>query len=213
MNKSKNRHLDVEIIRLYNTGKGVYAIAKALGIKPRGVYYRLDLNGVETRSISESMVGRPKSQEHRKSVSEVRRAKGVAKGSLNPNWRGGVSPEHEKIRHNADQMLWKKAVKERDGYCKSCGDRKKLHAHHILPFATHPHLRTSIENGITLCKGCHTKLHRGAKSTCRELLETLPVNDEGNQQPSPKGKVQRLCTAPERDDIVQTRSNAVSKEA
>ncbi|WP_416360620.1 HNH endonuclease [Burkholderia gladioli] len=45
--------------------------------------------------------------------------------------------------------------------CQHCGDARggNLHAHHILPFATHPELRVDVSNGITLCKPCHKAVH------------------------------------------------------
>lgn len=217
MNASKNKHLDVEIIRLYNTGKSAYEIAKLLGIKSRGIYYRLGINDVETRSISESSVGRPKSLEHRISVSKVRKAKGVAKGSLNPNWKGGKTSQMEALRKSDKYVAWRIKVFQRDNYtCQGCFDDRggNLEGHHILPRSSFPELIFVVKNGLTLCEDCHKKVHsKGAKSTCRELLETPTVNDGGNQQPSPQGKVQRLCTARESDDIVHARSNTVSTKA
>lgn len=59
------------------------------------------------------------------------------------------------------------AVKNRDERkCRwpGCSSTKKLQVHHILPWASHPLLRTSIANGITLCK----KHHQGIKGS--ELL-------------------------------------------
>jgi len=200
---SKHKHLDIEIIRLYDTGKSAYAIAKALDLGHSTVDYRLNINNVKKRSISEASVGRPKSEAHRKVLGENRVKSGVAKGSRNPNWQGGVSTEHDKIRHNTEQKLWKRAIKERDGACMSCGSRERLHAHHILPFSTHPHLRTAISNGITLCKKCHKALHKRTKSIWGELLETPNVKTRAiSSRACESRKVQRLCTPPERDDIV-----------
>ena len=192
MNDSKYKYLDNTIIIMYTGGKSMANIAKELGLYSSMVGYRVKILGI-SRSISESLVGQAKSKSHRKTLSENRINSGVARGSKNPNWQGGVSTEHDKIRHNIEQRLWKRAVKERDGACMSCGDRKNLHAHHILPFSTYPHLRTAINNGMTLCKKCHVALHKGVKFHSDELLETLTVNDEGNQQPSVQStKVQRL---------------------
>lgn len=58
--------------------------------------------------------------------------------------------------------LWSQAVRKR-GYCEYCGKRPPevvLHAHHIFSrrhFAT----RWDIQNGISLCNGCHLyKAHK-----------------------------------------------------
>lgn len=50
---------------------------------------------------------------------------------------------------------WRVSVRTRDGYrCRRCGRRAKS-IHHLLQYATHPHLRLSVENGIVLCRKCH----------------------------------------------------------
>jgi hypothetical protein len=89
-------------------------------------------------------------------------------GANNRNWKGGVTPEHLKIRWSQDMKNWRKKVFERDSYtCQECGikggwDREKkikitLNADHIKPFATHPDLRLDLDNGRTLCLDCHKK--------------------------------------------------------
>lgn len=54
---------------------------------------------------------------------------------------------------------WSRAVRARDGRCMLCGSTDSLHAHHILPKATHPELMLCVENGKTLCYACHKKEH------------------------------------------------------
>lgn len=57
---------------------------------------------------------------------------------------------------------WAKNVKKRDKYsCKKCGSKKQITAHHILPWRDHPNQRFNINNGITLCRECHLKVHSG----------------------------------------------------
>lgn len=78
-------------------------------------------------------------------------------GDKNPNWKGGVSSENERIRNSEKYILWRKLVFERDGYkcqiCKKIGGN--LNAHHIKSFSEYPELRFDVNNGITLCKDCH----------------------------------------------------------
>lgn len=189
MNASKHRHSDGIIIHGYsNLGKSAYDIARALGLAVNIVDYRLKVNGVKKRSISESLVGKPKSKEHCESISRVRIEKGLAKGDRNPNWNGGTSSEYDKkmaaIKRSPAYKEWRKAVVS-VGFCKACKCSSELEAHHILPKSEFPNLIHDVDNGVCLCKACHRKLHsKGLKSTCRELRETLTVNDEGNPQPS-----------------------------
>jgi len=77
----------------------------------------------------------------------------------NPNWRGGVTPEHYKVRKSTKYKEWRVAVFERDNYtCQECGEKGGyLHADHIKPFALYLKLRFDLSNGRTLCIPCHRK--------------------------------------------------------
>ena len=58
---------------------------------------------------------------------------------------------------------WVSLVKERDKYiCQHCGckDKKKMQAHHIVPWKDSVELRFELSNGMTLCRSCHTKEDR-----------------------------------------------------
>jgi hypothetical protein len=82
-------------------------------------------------------------------------------GSNSPNWKGGITPENQRVRTSATYKEWRKSVFERDNYtCQKCGKRGgELHAHHIRSFATNPKLRTDLKNGTTLCLHCHLSFH------------------------------------------------------
>jgi hypothetical protein len=55
---------------------------------------------------------------------------------------------------------WRAAVRRRDGYrCKRCRSRRRLHVHHIRPWAEFPTLRFEPANGLTLCRACHRQMH------------------------------------------------------
>lgn len=97
-------------------------------------------------------------QEVRLKISESKR------GSKNPNWKGGISPQNVIIRNSMEMRLWRQSVFERDGYtCIWCGAKNgngkniTLHADHIKPFSLFPELRFAIDNGRTLCVECHKK--------------------------------------------------------
>lgn len=103
-----------------------------------------------------AMLGRKRPIEERIKISQSMR------GEKGPGWKGGVSSINNTIRGTIEFRLWREAVFARDGWtcqkCKQIGG--KLHAHHIKPFAKYPELRFSIDNGITLCKNCHSVEHR-----------------------------------------------------
>jgi hypothetical protein len=69
-----------------------------------------------------------------------------------------------KTRKNKLVKEWVNRVKQRDDYkCKKCGSITKLVAHHIIPWEIKPELRLDLNNGITLCIGCHMRHHKNHK--------------------------------------------------
>lgn len=126
---------------------------------------------------AESLRGKkrkPLTQEHKEYLSSLWKGKKVTGQQLenlrknhprreaNGSWRGGVTPEHHKIRKSQEYRIWREAVFARDNWtCVLCGDRSSkdnpviLHADHIKPFAFYPDLRFAIDNGRTLCRSCH----------------------------------------------------------
>ena len=55
-----------------------------------------------------------------------------------------------------DLQKWSIAVRTRDNFkCKSCGSKRKLHAHHLVSKYYRPRYAFLLNNGITLCKKCH----------------------------------------------------------
>ena len=56
---------------------------------------------------------------------------------------------------------FRKDVLTRDGYkCQICGCLSDLEVHHKKKYSEYPKLRTSVSNGITVCKDCHKAIHR-----------------------------------------------------
>jgi len=84
-------------------------------------------------------------------------------GPLSPRWNNELTEEDRKDkRRYTEYYAWRTAVYERDNFtCQKCGESisGSLNAHHIKGYAKNPALRTKIENGITLCKGCHKDYH------------------------------------------------------
>lgn len=65
---------------------------------------------------------------------------------------------------------WKKGVLERDGnICISCGNDRFLHCDHIKPWKEFPEFRFNLDNGQTLCAGCHLKKGRENKEITNDV--------------------------------------------
>lgn len=84
-------------------------------------------------------------------------------GELNPNWRGGITPERQAFYVSEE---WKNIVpiiwKRDKATCQKCGYKKDrhgaFHIHHIVPFEI-AELRVDKNNLILLCKDCHDWIH------------------------------------------------------
>jgi len=91
-------------------------------------------------------------------------------------WKGGRPKHPDKfIRRSLEYKLWRTAVFERDNYtCVWCkvrsgnGKTVILQADHIKPFAIFPEFRFAIDNGRTLCIGCHRKTDTYGNKTKRK---------------------------------------------
>src|SRR3990167_9013050 len=89
-----------------------------------------------------------------------------------------VTPQNIKIRRSIEFRLWREAVFARDNWtCQKCKQKgRELNPHHIKNFSNWIDLRFAIDNGVTLCKGCHLKFHKKYgqyKNTQEQLLEFL----------------------------------------
>lgn len=131
-----------------------------------------------------------KTPEFRKGASE-RVLEFVKKG--NHNWlKRGTCPLDKRIRKCVEMRIWKKSVWKRDSFtCIGCGDKpEKLIADHIKPFAlilkensilTLEQAKQclelwNLENGRTLCVGCHKRTNTyGVRSTARKYKKFEPT--------------------------------------
>ena len=71
-------------------------------------------------------------------------------------------------RKSRDYRLWRAAVIRRDGVCQICNARKHREAHHVKNGQHHPDSRFDVDNGVTLCRACHTQFHCNFKNSFRE---------------------------------------------
>lgn len=97
--------------------------------------------------------------------------------SNNPNWKGGITPLKLKERDSNEVKLWRISIFERDHFtCQMPGCNKPSHdlnAHHIKQWSKYPDLRFDINNGITLCKKCHSKIRRKEKRFENLFIEII----------------------------------------
>ncbi len=133
-----------------------------------GILYWLRKHGIPRRTISESRAAK-----HWGASGPDNPMFGRF-GSDNPNFVDGSSPERQRLYARAEGREFIKAIFARDGYrCVRCGapkgKPKSLHAHHINPWAGNEALRFDTENGVTLCRPCHSWVHSKANVT-REFL-------------------------------------------
>ena len=84
------------------------------------------------------------------------------RGEKRYNWKGGITSENNRIRQSLEYSIWRREVYKRDGWtCRLCKNKnhKQIIAHHLKLFSEFPELRFAVENGITLCRSCHFKIH------------------------------------------------------
>lgn len=83
--------------------------------------------------------------------------------------REAIGGKKKRINLTRDSY-WVEKVLERDNFtCVKCGSTKDIQAHHIIPISVDFMLSADIDNGETLCKKCHTQIHKRHGCTLTEL--------------------------------------------
>lgn len=125
--------------------KTVTEIGNSIGVHAATINKALIRANIPRRSRSESRIGK-------------------FAGPLNPAWKGGVTPERQRLYKRPEWRRLVQSTYRRDGFlCQRCGTPKirsvKFHAHHITPWADCESLRLELDNLITLCQDCHLWVH------------------------------------------------------
>ncbi len=110
-------------------------------------------------------------------------------GSESANWKGGLTPLNILVRESEKYSMWRTNIYKRDGYiCQECfQEGYELEVHHIEKFShiMRKNKITTFEaamsceklwdlnNGKTLCKKCHKKLHRARKYNINEMMDLI----------------------------------------
>lgn len=113
------------------------------------------------KARASNRVGKKHTPEARAKISQRTRER-TPRGAECHSFIDGLSREREDLRSTPEGRAWRFDVMSRDGFmCCHCGDDRgsNLEAHHRKPWATHPHLRFELSNGVTLCKPCHWLAH------------------------------------------------------
>jgi transposase-like protein len=97
------------------------------------------------------------------------------RGELSPNWKGGFTPDRQKLYASVEWKTALQEVWERDaGTCQHCKvvKRKEIafDIHHIIPYATGVRVADPT-NLVLLCKDCHKFIHS------KKNIESLFCND------------------------------------
>ena len=184
--KNKSLHLDRDwLYQKYIVEElSTYQIGKIVNRNPKNVYNKLKDFGIPTRSRAETIQknawwnigkdhwnkGKHRSEKTKNKISKTRKERKIPgmQGKSNPmygkrshNWKGGVTPERQRIYATG---LWKeiaKTVFERDLWlCQKCGKQNNnLHTHHKKAWADYIENRFDLDNLVTLCKKCHHWIH------------------------------------------------------
>lgn len=153
---------------------------KKLSERTTGKQYALGRKHTEDekRRIGASQKGKAVSEDVKQKLRDAwARNRENRIGYKAPSWKGGVTPEHINIRNSVEMERWRISVFERDDWrCQECGKRGngELHAHHIQSFSEYPQLRFVLDNGITVCRDCHMKIHRNSYEAHK--INPLPVS-------------------------------------
>jgi len=70
-------------------------------------------------------------------------------------------------RRSGEYRRWRINVIRRDSRCVCCNSIHERQAHHLEDASHNPDLRYTVDNGVTLCRLCHTALHTMYKKSYR----------------------------------------------
>lgn len=153
-------------------------------------YYGKHLSKEHREKLSKAHIGNLLSEEAKRKKSESQR------GNKCYNWQGGITPFNQQIRKTYEYRQWRSDVFTRDDFtCQECGQRGcYLHSHHIKSFSSIMQFYEittleealsceelwNINNGITLCKRCHWKLHK------KVIQNEWNINQNSNEKHNPR---------------------------
>jgi len=143
----------------YKSGMSLENVSKNYGLSNEGLRYKFNKNGYKRRS--------------RKEVSILISAK---RQGINVNkWQKFITKDNVLIYLSPEYKKWRQYILKRDNcICQLCNQKGK-HAHHIKTKAKRQDLVFDTNNGITLCKTCHGKIHYKEEQYEQFFLDLLCI--------------------------------------
>lgn len=87
-----------------------------------------------------------------------------------------------KKRRCWNEQEWSRKVKERDSFtCQRCGSKEDLNSHHIIPWKESEEKRFCLDNGLTLCKSCHTTVENTGKTYSEKRKKNISLGHKGQK--------------------------------
>lgn len=169
----------------WNKGKSSWSKGKHLSIEHRAKIKQANLKtwNSKQKRIEHGLKFKGRFVSLETKIKQSIARKGIYCREMHPNWKGGITPLYEMIRHSEENIKWRNTIFQRDHYtCQDCGCYGgNLEAHHIKPFSfilaefliqysqfspledkeTLARLAINygpfwdVSNGETLCENCH----------------------------------------------------------
>jgi len=163
---TKVKRIDKDtLLNLYiNKNMTSREIGNKIGVSHRSIlnwlkYYNIPPHDLkwkkENGKFSGYWKGKKLPEKIKKKISKTRKERGIAKGSNNPNWRGGISRYPYPFEFN-NELKYK--IFKRDNFtCQLCSvyPTNDLVVHHI----DYNKSNLDLKNLITLCRRCNSKVN------------------------------------------------------
>lgn len=138
------KEIDLELAyKDYQSGISLKDIGKKYNFSEEGLRYKFNKNGYKTRNRKEASI----------LISAKRQGISLDK------WQKFMTKDNVLIYLSPEYKKWRQCILKRDNFiCQMCHQKGK-HSHHIKTKAKRQDLIFDTNNGITLCKTCHRKIH------------------------------------------------------
>lgn len=159
------------IMEYVDKRKSAVEIAKENNCTFQNICYWLDKHGIKRRTTKEI-----RAEKNWGLKGNLNGMYGAC-GKLNPNWRGGCTPERQSFYMSHEwKNVCSKVYKRDNAKCVRCGSTKDLHIHHIESFSN-KEKRSSLDNLVLLCKVCHHFVHSKKNVNKEYIRNTVKLED------------------------------------